>query len=130
MRVEWRQILGAASIAAFLGSGCAFSREIAIVSDPPGAKVWVGRKLVGRTPTRVSAAATGAIEDHTFNPEYVSLRLPGHAAEVRQLQYRWSLRNILLSIPFVLGVPGILLWSKLPQDLHVQLDPEPSDSQG
>jgi hypothetical protein len=105
-------------------SSCLLSREITISSEPPGARAWVGRELVGATPVKVDVPATGSIENQTFNPEYVTVRLDGYEEEVRQLQYRWSRRNVVLSIPFVLGVPGILLWGKLPEDLHVSLVPE------
>jgi len=107
---------------------CTFSRTVSVTSDPPGARVWLGREPVGPTPARVTASATGPMDHHTFQPEYVTLRLPGYREEVRQLPYAWSTRNVLLSLPIVLGVPGILLWSKLPMDLHVVLEPEiPAD---
>ncbi len=109
-------------------TACQFSREIAITSDPDGAHVWLGRESIGATPARFPVSATGPIENQTFKPEYVTVRMPGYREEVRQIPYRWSGRNVIWSIPLVLGVPGILLWAKVPHDMHVVLEPEAEPS--
>jgi len=101
---------------------CSFSRTITITSQPDGARVWLGQQRVGVTPVEAVVAATGPLEDQTFRPVYATLRHPGYRDEVVALQYQWSARNVLASIPFVLGVPGILYWAKLPVDLHVTME--------
>ena len=56
------------------------------------------------------------------DPQFVTFELEGYERTVRSLDYGWSVRNVLLSIPFVLGVPGIILWGKQPLDLYVFLE--------
>ncbi len=104
-------------------SGCVLTREIALTTEPSGARIWLGNQYAGHSPLAVDAKATGPIERYTFQPQYVTIELDGYEREIVALDYEWSRRNVILSIPFILGVPGILLWGKLPEDLHVPLEP-------
>lgn len=105
-------------------TGCAFSRQIEIRTHPPGAQAWLEREPIGITPTTARAKTTGTIPKHTFDPQLVTFELDGYERTVRHLDYKWSLRNVLASVPLVLGVPGIFLWGKEPVDMWVVLTPE------
>lgn len=116
----------AAGIASFallvaLGGACAGSRQIQVTSEPSGASVWLANQLVGRTPVRVRASATGAVETYTFEPQYVTLEAPGFERAVRELDYEWSSRNVAAAVP-LLGIP-VIWWGMLPTDLHVVMSP-------
>jgi hypothetical protein len=100
------------------------SRTIQTTSEPPAARVYLGQEEIGSTPTTAVVEATGPIENHTFHPKLVTLRLSGYKQAMRYLDYAWSSRNVALSIPFILGVPGVLYWSKLPKHPHVVLEME------
>ena len=76
------------------------------------------------TPTEGRAKTTGSIRGYTFDPQLVTFELEGYERAIRALEYRWSVRNVLWSIPFVLGVPGIILWGKEPIDLNATLSSE------
>jgi hypothetical protein len=102
-------------------SACAFSRQVNIRSHPSGAQAWLEGKPLGPTPTKARAKTTGAFQNLTFDPEFVTFELKGHERAVRPLDYEWSMRNVALSIPFV---PGIIWWGKEPVDLWVVLTPE------
>ncbi|MAE94771.1 MAG: hypothetical protein CL910_08940 [Deltaproteobacteria bacterium] len=103
---------------------CALSQPVTVTTDPPQARVWLGQEPVGLSPASFDARATGPIPQYTFEPQYVTVEKPGFRRETRALRYEWSMRNVLISIPFFLGVPGIPLWAKLPTDLHLVLEPE------
>jgi hypothetical protein len=103
-------------------SACAYSREIAIRSYPSGAQAWLGSEPLGKTPTRARAKTTGPIEGLTFHPQYVTLKL-GDKRMVRALDYKWSLRNVVASILTVVGLPGLVLNTKEPEDVWVVLTP-------
>jgi hypothetical protein len=42
---------------------------------------------------------------------------------VRALDYKWSLRNVVASILTVVGLPGLVLNTKEPEDVWVVLTP-------
>lgn len=67
-----------------LSASCAFvvhgrSQEITVISDPPGARVYVGNKPVGTTPTQVGLLRSRAdlvlrIERDAYEPVEVRLK--------------------------------------------------------
>jgi len=101
-------------------SACAFSREVNIRSHPAGAQAWLEGEPLGPTPTKARAKTTGPFT----NPQSVTFDLKGHERAVRPFDYEWSMRNVTVSIVSILGLPGILWWSKEPVDLWVVLTPE------
>lgn len=115
-------------LVASLLSACALSRQVRITSEPSGAQVWLAREPLGPTPTKGRAKTTGPISGYTFDPQFVTFELAGYGRTIRTLDYQWSVRNVLWSIPLVLGVPGIILWGKEPVDLHVVLVPEAAEA--
>lgn len=82
-RGSWLVRRGALLVAlALTGSGCA-SRQIAITSDPPGARVTLEEEELGTTPLTY-AFRYGGVRDFLF-------RLPGHETVlVRHDSYRWE----------------------------------------
>jgi hypothetical protein len=118
-----RSLVACALALCFL-SACAFSRQVAIRSHPSGAQAWLGSEPLGPTPTRARPKTTGFIEGYTFDPESVTFKLRGHKRTVHALDYKWSLRNIVASVVTVVGLPGLVLYTKEPVDLWVVLTPE------
>jgi hypothetical protein len=107
-----------------LSSACAFSRQVNVRSHPEGAKAWLEGVPLGPTPTRARAKTTGPISGLTFDPEYVTFELEGYERAVRPFDYEWSSRNIAVSILSIVGIPGLLWWSKEPVDMWVVLEPK------
>ncbi len=69
----------------------------------------------------MSAKATGPISGYTYSPEYVTLVLLGYEKSVRPLRYRWSARNVILSIITVVGIPAIFFVGMVPVDTHIEM---------
>ena len=122
-----RSLVACVLLLSFL-SACALSRQVSITSEPAGAQVWLAREPLGPTPTKGRAKTTGSLMGYTFDPQLVTFELAGYGRTIRTLDYRWSVRNVLWSIPLVLGVPGIILWGKEPVDLHAVLTPEAEEA--
>ncbi len=72
--------------------------------------------------------ATGPISSLTFDPEFVTFELEGHERAVRPFDYEWSMRNVAVSILSIIGLPGLIWWSKEPVDLGVVRTPEAGEA--
>ncbi len=48
-------------------------------------------------------------------------RVAGLRKSVRPLRYRWSARNVILSIITVVGIPAIFFVGMVPVDTHIEM---------
>ena len=110
------------SITVASSGACVLSKKIQLTSDPSGAEAWLANQRVGPTPVLVRVKVTGVLDPYTFDPVFVTVEADGFERAVREVDYSWSLRNTLWSIP-LLGIP-LLSLGMLPNDTHVVLIPE------
>ena len=101
---------------AFTSTACAFHKVAQIQSDPAGARIRIRGVEQGVTPAAVKLGCS------TFDPAPFELSKVNYRTVRSTLEYRWSARNMIVSVlfawvPFVL-LAGILVWGKCPDQIY------------